>query len=293
MAWLQLTLESNREDAEHLSDMLQRYGAMSVSLSALSGDEVFGRSPGEEPRYWGRTRIVALLHEDTDLDTLLVCLRDSVGGGNITRHRLDSLEDRDWVSDYQKNNGPRFFGERICISPSWCEPPQNSGTMLILDPGLAFGTGSHETTTLCLEWLSNASLDGKSVIDFGCGSGVLALAAILLGAEHAWAVDIDPQALAATHRNAALNDIRDQLTITAPDAMTLPPVDILLANILLNPLQDLASQFAGLVKSGGGVILSGILSHQVDECLAAYAAWFNMQSPVFSREWALLQGVRK
>lgn len=293
MAWLQLTLESNREDAERLSDVLQRYGAVSVSLSALSSDEVFGFLPGEEPCYWECTRVVALLHEDTDLDTLLICLRDSLGSGKITRHRIERFEDRNWVSEYQQNNGPRFFGERLCISPSWCEPPQYGGATLVLDPGLAFGTGSHETTTLCLEWLTRASLDGKRVIDYGCGSGILALAAILLGAGHAFAVDIDPQALAATRGNAVLNNIRDQLTVSDPDAITLPPADILIANILLNPLQDLASRFAGLVKSGGYVVLSGMLAHQVDECLAVYAAWFNMQAPVFSREWALLQGIRK
>lgn len=293
MAWLQLMLESSRDDAERLSDVLQRYGAVSVSLSALSGDEVFGQTPGETPRYWDRTRIVALLHEDTDLDTLLVCLRDSVGGERITRHRIDSLKDRDWVSEYQKNNGPRIFGERLCISPSWCTPPQGASTTLILDPGLAFGTGSHETTALCLEWLADTSINGKTVIDYGCGSGILALSAVLLGAAHVYAVDIDPQALEAIRRNASMNDIDERLSVADPDVMTLPQVDILLANILLNPLQDLAARFAGLVKTGGRLVLSGMLAHQVDECLAAYAAWFNMQAPVFSREWALLQGVRK
>ena len=293
MAWLQLTLESDRQEAGQLADVLERYGAISVSLSALSNDGIFGQAPAEAPRLWERTRVVALLHPDTDLDTLLVCLRDNVGGGNIHRHRIESLEDRDWVSEYQQNNGPRFFGDRLCISPSWCRPPANAGTTLILDPGLAFGTGSHETTTLCLEWLASTSLDGATVIDYGCGSGILALASILLGAGQACAIDIDPQALQATQRNASLNDIDERLIIAGPDEIALPPADVLLANILLNPLQELASCFAGLVKPGGRLVLSGMLAHQVDECLAAYAAWFNMQSPVFSREWARLQGTRK
>jgi ribosomal protein L11 methyltransferase len=293
MAWLQLTFESNRESANTLSELLEQFGAVSVSLSASSNELLFGQGSSKSEDLWEQTRVTALLHEDTDLDTLIVVARNRVGADQIRQHQIELIEDRDWVSEYQQTHGPRIFGDQLCICPGWCTPPDHIPNILMLDPGLAFGTGTHDTTGMCLDWLVDHDVCGKQVIDYGCGSGVLALAALKLGAAHAWAVDIDAQALEATRVNADRNQLSDQITIMHPDAIELPVVDMLLANVLLNPLKILATKFAGLVSADGVVVISGILATQAEECLAAYQSWFNMQTPVFRREWALLEGTRK
>jgi len=293
MAWLQLTFESNRESANTLSELLEQFGAVSVSLSASSNELLFGQGSSKSEDLWEQTRVTALLHEDTDLDTLIVVARNRVGADQIRQHQIELIEDRDWVSEYQQTHGPRIFGDQLCICPGWCTPPDHIPNILMLDPGLAFGTGTHDTTGMCLDWLVDHDVCGKQVIDYGCGSGILALAALKLGAAHAWAVDIDAQALEATRANADRNQLSDQITIMHPDAIELPVVDMLLANVLLNPLKILATKFAGLVSADGVVVISGILATQAEECLAAYQSWFNMQTPVFRREWALLEGTRK
>lgn len=293
MAWLQLTFESNRESANTLSELLEKFGAVSVSLSASSNELLFGQGSSKSEDLWEQTRVTALLHEDTDLDTLIVVARNRVGADQIRQHQIELIEDRDWVSEYQQTHGPRIFGDQLCICPGWCTPPDHIPNILMLDPGLAFGTGTHDTTGMCLDWLVDHDVCGKQVIDYGCGSGVLALAALKLGAAHAWAVDIDAQALEATRANADRNQLSDQITIMHPDAIELPVVDMLLANVLLNPLKILATKFAGLVSADGVVVISGILATQAEECLAAYQSWFNMQTPVFRREWAMLEGTRK
>lgn len=292
MSWLQLTLESDFESAEQLSELLEQFAAVSVSLSAVSDEKKSGQAIEKDPFLWRQTRVVALLHEDTDLDTLLVCLRNRVGAERIGRHEISILEDRDWVSEYKLGHGVKIFADRLCVCPRWCELPRGDIAHIILDPGLAFGTGTHETTSACLEWLAQSDLKGKSVIDYGCGSGILALAAVKLGAEKVYAVDIDPQALQASEENAKRNAITDQLVIVHPDDIQLPAVDVLLANILLKPLQRLAHHFADLVQSSGDLVLSGLLSTQAEECLEAYQSWFNMDQAVFKQEWSMLHGTR-
>ena len=163
---------------------------------------------------------------------------------------------------------------------------------MILDPGLAFGTGTHPTTRLCLDWLAHHDIKDKCVIDYGCGSGILALAAARLGAVKVYAVDIDPQAIRATGENTSLNQLEDRLVIASTDDVELPAADILLANILLNPLIELAPVFDSLVKTGCDIVLSGILSTQSTECLASYSQWFKMSQPEYEEEWARLHGRR-
>ncbi len=292
MSWLQLTLESDLESAEQLSELLEQFGAVSISLTAISDEKIFGQAIEKDPVLWQQTRVIALLHEDTDLDTLLVCLRNRVGEGKIDKHEISMLEDRDWVNEFKSVHGVKIFADRLCVCPSWCELPRNDIPHIILDPGLAFGTGTHETTVACLEWLAENNIKGKTVIDFGCGSGILALAAVKLGAEKVYAVDIDPQALQASEENAKRNGITDHLVIAHPEDIQLPVVDILVANVLLNPLQELARQFSELVHPSGDLVLSGLLSTQAEECLEAYQSWFNMDVPVFKQEWSLLHGTR-
>lgn len=292
MAWLQLSLESNRVDAEKLSELLEQFGAISISLSAISDELLFDQEP-ETEQLWEGTRVTALLHEDTDLDTLLVTLNKRAGNNHILRHQIELLPDKDWVSDFQNSHGIRLFSDKLCICPGWCSPPENISNVLMLDPGLAFGTGTHDTTSMCLEWLVENDVKGKTIIDYGCGSGILALAALKLGASRAYAIDIDPQALEATRANAVKNQLIDHITISLPGEFDLKPSDILLANVLLNPLKDLAPLFAGLLHTKGKIVLSGILSVQAEECLVTYQPWFNMKSPVYQREWAMLEGVRR
>lgn len=293
MSWLQLILESDLKSAEELSEFLELFGAVSISMSAMSDEKIFGQAREKDPVLWQQTRIVALLHEDTDLDTLLVCLRNRVGADRIDKHEISVLEDRDWVNEFKFGHGVKIFADRLCVCPSWCELPRDDIAHIILDPGLAFGTGTHETTAACLEWLTSNDIKNKSVIDFGCGSGILALAAVKLGAEKVYAVDIDPQALQATEENAKRNNVTDQLVIAHPDDIQLPAVDVLVANVLLNPLQELANHFSELVRPRGDLVLSGLLSTQAEECLEAYQSWFNMDEPVFKQEWSLLHGTRK
>ncbi len=183
------------------------------------------------------------------------------------------------------------FGERLCICPGWLKPPDGYQHIITLDPGLAFGTGGHPTTSLCLEWLARQELTGRSVIDYGCGSGILALAAARLNAGKVYAVDIDLQAVAAARNNAGRNKL-EEITIGAAEEVDLPASDILIANILLTPLLAFAPKFSTLVKAKGDIVLSGILASQAEECLAAYGRWFKMDEPEFRNEWAMLHGVR-
>ena len=292
MSWLQLTLETDKDSAEQLSELLDKFGALSVSLIALSDEAVYSQAVNSDTEFWDRTRLIALLHEDTDLDIMLVCLRDRVGVEKIFSHHIELLKDKDWVNEYKQGLGPVVFGNQLCICPSWCELPENVGHHIILDPGLAFGTGTHVTTALCLEWLAKNSIGGQCVIDFGCGSGILALAALRLGAAEAYAVDIDPQAIQVTRENAERNHLTENMIVAHPDEIELPVADVLLANILFDSLQELAHIFANQMKPQGKIVLSGILAVQAEECLSTYASWFNMEPPLFRQEWTMLQGTR-
>jgi len=293
MAWLQLTLECDGEAAEKLSGLLEQFGAVSISLSAASSDILVAEGILAPAGFWKRTRLSALLHEDTDLDILLVCLRNCVEPEQIHAHRIEAVADRDWVGEVQKAHGPLIFGERLCICPGWCEPPPQIPHLIMLDPGLAFGTGGHDTTAMCLEWLAQNDIADRIVVDYGCGSGVLALAAAALGARHVYAVDIDPQSVQAARDNTVRNRMQGTVTVAFPDEIKFPVADMIIANVLLGPLLRLAPEFAVMVVTGGALVLSGLLAVQVEECLAAYQTWFNMQAPWYRREWALLQGVRR
>ena len=293
MSWLQLTLETDKNSAELLSDLLNRFGAISVSLSAASNDALYGEDITGDTELWDTTRITAQLHVDTDLDILLACIRNQVGAENITHHKIGLVQDRDWVGEYKQEVGPVTFGKRLCIYPGWSTPPDNIQHYLRLEPGLAFGSGLHETTSMCIDWLVTHDLENKLVIDYGCGSGILALTALELGARFAYAIDIDPQAIMATRGNAGRNNANSKIAVIYPDETDLPRVDILVANILSGPLVELAPKFECLVKPGGSIILSGILAVQTEECLSAYSAWFNMDTPQYRNEWSLLTGIRQ
>ncbi|NIQ11712.1 MAG: methyltransferase, partial [Gammaproteobacteria bacterium] len=214
-----------------LSELLVQFGAIAVSLSALSDEHLFDSNSAQTDDLWIETRISALLYEDTDLDTLLPLIRKRIGDEHIRNYSIDSLADKNWVGEYRQNHQARIFANRLCVCPDWLEPPANVEQILWLDPGLAFGTGSHETTGLCLDWLAKQTLENKIVVDYGCGSGILALSALKLGADHVYATDIDSQALAATIANAEKNHLTANLVTGLPDTMQFPEADLLLANI--------------------------------------------------------------
>ena len=292
MPWLKLTITTDAGQAERLGELLQQFDAAATSFHAATDEALFDE-PSESSRYWQRTAVSALLDSDVDLDILLACVRHRIGTDKIFSHSIAALEETNWAKAHQAGHGAMVFAGRLCIHPSWCEPPDDSLPRVVLDPGLAFGTGSHATTALCLGWLAEQHVAGKGVIDYGCGSGILALAAASLGAERVYGIDIDPQALAATMSNAEQNHLQDKIEPVLAGRGEVPATDMLIANILLGPLLDLAPHFARLVKTGGRLALSGILAVQAKACAAAYAQWFRMSAPSYRDEWVLISGVRK
>lgn len=291
MSWLRITLECHADYVESLSHLFEQFDAIAICSEAQSNEQLFA-GVDEDPVYWHRTAISALYDESIDLDILLACARNRIGTENLLGSRVEAVADQNWSEAHKAEHDAMVFAERLCIRPSWVQASQNYPATLILDPGLAFGSGKHATTALCLEWLAAQELGAKQVIDYGCGSGILALAAAKLGAALVYAVDIDPQALVATQANANNNELRHKLVVSAVESVILPAVDVLIANILLNPLIELAPRISALVRDKGKLVLSGILAVQAEECLAAYSPWFTMAAPVFQDEWALLEGTR-
>lgn len=302
MPFIQLTLPIGAADPEPYEDALLAAGASSITLEDEGDDPVLEPLPGTTP-LWPRVRIKALFDSSIDTDQLLLTLAAEFGEA-LSGARFETLADRAWEREWLKDFKPMRFGSRLWICPGGQlpsdaqptangEPPTAQRVVLELDPGLAFGTGTHPTTALCLEWLDAAPIAGKHVIDYGCGSGILAIAAAKLGASGVSAVDIDPQALIATRDNAERNGVARLITPELVENAELAPVDVLLANILAGPLESLAPTFASLVRSGGRLVLSGILRNQAEAVATTYAPWFDIDPVVVRDDWARLDGVRR
>lgn len=291
MAWLKLTITTGPQQVDPLSELLQQFDAVSLSFKPASDEAIFDE-PSDSNCYWQKTQVSALLDAELELDILLACIRNRIGTENIFAHEIESLKDENWLEAHRSGYAAMIFSEKLCICPSWDAAPKQLATV-ILDPGLAFGTGTHATTALCLNWLAEQDLSEQTVIDYGCGSGILGLAAARLGAGSVYATDIDPQALSATMSNAKQNDLQDKIRVQLADEADCTAADVLLANILMNPLLELAPRFAGLLVPGGKLALSGILAVQAEQCLAAYQPWFKMDEPSYRDEWALITGIRK
>jgi ribosomal protein L11 methyltransferase len=298
--WLQVSASVARETAALAEDLLVAAGALSVTLQDAADDPVLEPAPGETP-LWPRLTITGLFGGATDPLAILAVLHDRVPGAEW---RVTALADRAWEREWLRDFRPLRFGRRLAVVPTGMTPPAGSA-VLRLDPGLAFGTGSHPTTALCLEWLDELSaaagntpapLAGALVLDFGCGSGILAIAALLLGAAEAIAVDLDPQALLATRANAQTNAVAARISACAPG--DLPTVlagrkaDILVANILAGPLQTLLPDFAANTAAGGFIALSGILVGQEAALSAAAEKWFRLDPPAVRDDWVRLAGQR-
>lgn len=293
----QLRFIADSGSADRLAELLDECGALSVTLEAASDEPLFDPGPGQSPdeaRIWEHIRLTALLSNGADPSQVLGSLAALLAPEPLPPHEIIPLEEQDWTTAWREWCIPIRFGQNLWVHPSWIEPPDLDGVNIVLDPGMAFGTGTHPTTSLCLEWLANQpSLAGTSVIDYGCGSGILALAAAKLGAERVFAVDVDEVALRVTRENARKNGVSNKIITLLPESLDAKGADILLANILLRPLVELAPHFASLVIPGGQVLLSGVLERQAQECLAAYAPGFAMSEPKYSEGWALLQGIRR
>lgn len=292
MSWLQLKVESTREHTEAIEDALLAAGAVSVTMEDNADQPILEPALGETP-LWNNTRVTGLFNADTDTDQATVVATANYGS-TLPSYRWELLEDKDWEREWMDNFHPMRFGQRLWVCPSWREPPDATAANLLLDPGLAFGTGTHPTTALCLEWLDGSDLSNKTVVDYGCGSGILGIAALLLGAKHVIAIDNDPQALIATIDNAQRNHI-DTTKISVHLPQHTPDniqADVVVANILAGPLAELAEKISALTAPRGQLVLSGIISSQAQQLRRHYQQWFDMDEGVLDQDWARLSGTK-
>ena len=290
LGWQQIKFVINSSLVEYWSDFLESGGAVSVTYRDFADTPVLEPLPGETP-LWDDLGITGLFKDDLDLLDLLSYIRSNIDLPNSLL--LEKLPDEDWERSWMSYFKPMQFGNKIWIIPDGFEVVDETACNILLDPGLAFGTGTHPTTALCLEWLDNNSPDGLAVIDYGCGSGVLSVAASLLGAVSVIATDIDAQALLATNDNANKNNVDNIVTKLSSKEMVIEPVDLLIANILAKPLISLSASFASKVKAFGVVVLSGMLSTQWQEVSDCYSEWFEMDPPILKDGWVCLSGKRK
>ncbi len=292
MPWLQVRLAITPEQAETYEDALLGVGAVSVTFMDAEDQPIFEPDLGTTP-LWSNTHLLALFEADTDPANLVAHLQ-LLTGGELPAHEIEHIEDQDWERSWMDNFQPMRFGQRLWIVPSWHAAPEPEAVNLLLDPGLAFGTGTHPTTALCLEWLDGQDLNDCTVIDFGCGSGILAIAALLLGAPQAIGTDIDPQALEASRDNAGRNGIDPaRFPVYLPADMPQQPAEVVVANILAGPLVSLAPQITALVKAGGRLALSGILAEQAEEVRAAYTDAFDLDPTAIKDGWVRISGVKR
>lgn len=271
--WLQLDFPLADLELQQVEDALMAAGAVAVTYKDAADDPVFEPWPGEMP-LWQQTRVTGLFPADADVGAIRAMLLAALNLEHLPEHRLEILEDRDWSREWLKNFKPLQFGRRLWVVPTAYEPPEPDAVNLALDPGLAFGTGTHPTTALCLEWMHAQEFDGATVLDYGCGSGILATAAALLGAERVVGTDIDPQALTATCDNAARNHVINRVSACLPEALpaALPEASahFVLANILAGPLVTLAPAIVSYLVPAGRIVLSGLLRSQAAEVADAY-----------------------
>jgi len=295
MPWIELHLKTGAEYADSLGDQLTLLGAQAVTFQDAGNQPIYEPIPGNL-HFWQETIVIGLFDHELQPESILTYLENQQAEGIIKNFFLKNIADQDWERVCLEHFKPISFGKRLWICPSWQTPPDPHAVNVILDPGLAFGTGTHATTALCLEWLDQHIEHESLVIDYGCGSGILGLAALKLGAKEVIAIDNDPQALEATQKNAQRNlAIATHLRTYLPNEINKLNLsaDILIANILAQPLIELAPQFAALTHSGSALLLSGILSEQIEQVIKAYEAWFSFKKPIIHKnEWARLEGKR-
>lgn len=291
MPWIQLKIHGTEENAEAIGGMLTANGAQAVTYMDAKDTPIF-EPPIGEVQLWHDTLIIGLFDAETKLEKVIQNLQKSKVLGSQFSYKQDQLEDKDWEREWMDNFHPMQFGKRLWICPSWREIPEPDAVNILLDPGLAFGTGTHPTTSLCLSWLDGIDVEGKTVVDFGCGSGILAIAALKLGAKNATGIDIDPQALDASIANAKRNNVADKFEVFLPSNQPTLKADIVIANILAGPLNSLAEIICDYCKPQGHLALSGILPTQAEKLHQHYQQWCVMDEIVEQDNWVRLSGTR-
>jgi len=289
LRWYKVELAVSRANAIPLEEILVAIGAISISMTNKSKKDIYEPGVGETP-LWELINISALFEQKT-------IEKDITSALNLIEYfdlSISELEETNWIESYQKNFQPIKFGKNLYVVPSWEKSNKfDDKTSIKMDPGLAFGSGSHETTHLCLEYLDSSNLKELTVIDYGCGSGILSIASLLLGAKYTIASDIDPQALKATKENSINNKVIDRIEIVKPDLIPNIKIDLLIANILSKTLINLRNNFSNLLESNAKLILSGIMKNQLKEVIDYYEKFFTMQSVKYKNDWCLVEFLKK
>jgi ribosomal protein L11 methyltransferase len=284
--WKTIAAAATQDTLDDLEQTLWDVGAVSVTVEDGGDSPLFEPGPGETP-VWDEVVVTGLFEEDVDL----AHVRDQLALHDFTFLFVDELGDRVWEREWLSRFEPMQFGSRLWVCPTGQEVPAGETVVMHLDPGLAFGTGTHPTTRLCLEWLDRNMTPGMTVMDYGCGSGILGIAALLLGAREVIGVDTDPQALTATIANAERNGVEDRLYVYLPNDAPARPVDVLVANILAKPLVDLAGYLQGMILPGGAIALSGVMESQLDWVADAYQSIDFQETRIYDG-WVCLQGIK-
>lgn len=294
MSWLQIAINTTKANAEKAEDCLFSAGAQTITLTDAADQPILEPGVNEVP-LWNAVIVTGLFNDDDNQQTLLDLISVCLAGIDYSC-QAEILQEQNWTRAWMDHYHAMQFGERLWVCPLHLEPPEADAINLRLDPGLAFGTGTHPTTSLCLRWLDQNINTQENVLDYGCGSGILAIAACMLGAQHADGVDIDPQALLATHSNAEVNSVDEKIDSWLPEDYQKQHgdtrYDIVVANILSGPLAELAPMLADHTKTGGHIVLSGILREQAITVLEAYNDFFTMDDPVYEEDWTLLHGLK-
>ena len=294
MSWLQIAINTTKDNVTAVEDSLFSAGAQTITLTDAADQPILEPGPNETP-VWNSIIITGLFNFNDNEQQLLDAIHNDLSS---IKHLCSSeiLEDQNWTRAWMDHFHAMQFGQRLWVCPLHLEPPQADAINLRLDPGLAFGTGTHPTTSLCLRWLDQNINNQQDILDYGCGSGILAIAACLLGIKQADAVDIDSQALLATQDNAEVNQVREKIQTWLPDDFQQrhsgKQYDIVIANILSGPLAELAPIMSRHTKANGHIVLSGILKEQADEVVNTYSEFFTMDAPVLEEDWVLLHGVK-
>ncbi len=290
MAWHQLSVTTTKQQAPQLSDCFSNLGAVSVTYMDAEDEPVYEPAPGET-KIWRNTRVIALFELDIEPELVKLLVFKQFPESTLSDWKQEMIEDQVWERAWLEHFKPIKFADKLWVCPTGQEIHEQETVCMTLDPGLAFGTGTHPTTALCLEWLASHDIKDKTIIDYGCGSGILAVAALLLGAREAHCVDIDPQALEATQSNAEKNQVQQNIHCYLPEQFPTMQADIVIANILAQPLIELSENIAKLVNNNGSLVLSGILNEQADSVISAYQKLeLQFAAPTSQEDWCRLDG---
>lgn len=297
MSWIQAYVETQKQQVEMVEALLLNAGALSITLADNADEPILEPELGTTP-IWQHTRLIGLFAQGTNKqeleNNLELDFSSLFQNSEKPKFHVAELEDKNWLNVWMDDYHPIQFGSRLWVCPSWSTPPDKNAINLKLDPGLAFGTGTHPTTALCLSHLDENIQGGESVLDFGCGSGILGIAAVLLGANSFCGIDIDPQAIQASQDNAKRNQLaQNQYSLSLPEQAKTQQYDCVIANILAAPLTELAPTLANYCKPGGRILLSGLLESQAEDMLRTYEQWFELAPPKQLKEWILITGTKR